>query len=238
MVRSRASGTRRDRSSGMSLVDEALIALDPDFERNDLPAIIGRRISGRFTIDEWGLDRDLVAASQPLVQLRWGLHIDGAEFLPELGAALVIHTRRLGISEPAVLAASVQQVTGRPLRTTGCGASLPGPLGPLARRLGAVPSGTADLRSLLRAGELVSVPLDRELRHPYHAGPVPVTPITVALAAGVPIIPVAVAGLEFARWWTIRIGRPIVTRRKVDADPAELADAVRQRLQRLLNVDR
>ncbi len=225
----------------MTVVDADLAALDPDLERNDLPAIVARRLSGRFAIDEWGFDRDLLTAVTPLVRARWALRIEGGSALPEIGPALLVHTRRIGLSEPGVLASAVHRVTDRPLRATGYLASIPGPLGPLARRLGAVPSGAADLRSLLRAGELVGVPLGRELRIPTHVGVVPVAPIAAALAAGAPIIPVAIVGLEIGRWWTVRFGRPIPTRRRrgaVDPSAAELAEATRQRLQSLVTDSR
>jgi 1-acyl-sn-glycerol-3-phosphate acyltransferase len=222
----------------MTIVDAELAALDPDLERNDLASIIGRRLTGRFTIDEWGLDRDLLTAITPLVRARWGIRIEGADALPEVGPALLVHTRRVGISEPGVLAAAVHRATGRPLRATGYFASLPGPIGPVARRLGAVPVGSADLRSLLRAGEVVAMPLSREVRQPFHVGPVPAAPLAAALAAGAPIIPVAVLGVELGRWWTVRFGRPISTRRRGVVDPIDLAEATRQRLQSLVTDSR
>jgi hypothetical protein len=113
-----------------------------------------------------------------------------------------------------------------------------GPLAPIARRLGAVPGNPADLRSLLRAGELVCVPLGRELLHPFHVGPVPVGPIAVALEAGAPLIPVAVLGVEIGRWWTVRFGGPITTRRRSIGEPAELAEATRIELQHLVTDSR
>jgi 1-acyl-sn-glycerol-3-phosphate acyltransferase len=223
----------------MTVVDADLAALDPDLERNDVPAIVGRRLSGRFVIDEWGFDRDLLTVVTPLVRARWALRIEGESVLPEIGPALLVHTRRVGLSEPAVLASAVHRVTDRPLRATGYLASIPGPVGPFARRLGAIPGGRADLRSLLRAGELVGLPLGRELRFPNHVGPVPLAPIAAALAAGAPIIPVAVLGLEIGRWWTVRFGRPIPTRRNREVvDPGELAEATRRRLQALVTDSR
>jgi hypothetical protein len=217
----------------MTVVEAELEALDPDLERDDLPTILYRRISGRFRIDEWGLDSDLLAAVAPLARLRWTVRSDGDRVLPEIGPALLVSTRRIGLSEPAVLATAVRAATGRPLRTSGVPSW--GPLAPVARRLGGVPSGSADLRSLLRAGELVALPLGREPLHPFHVPPVPVAPIEVALAMSAPIIPVIVAGVEPARRWTVRFGAPIVTRRRAGtADPAELAEAIRARLQGLL----
>ena len=222
----------------MTVVDAELAALDPDLRRDDLGSIVSRRLSGRYLVDEWGLDVDLRAAVAPLVRARWSVGVEGEAVLPEIGGALLVHTRRVGLSEPAVLAAAVGQSTDRPLRATGVTASV-GPFAPLVRRLGAVPGNPADLRSLLRAGELVSVPLAREIRHPFHVGPVPVPPIGVALDAGVPIIPVAVLGVEAGRWWTVRFGRPIPTRRRRSVgDPVELADVIRVELQRLVTDSR
>jgi len=225
----------------MTVVDADLAALDPDLRCDDLGSILSRRVSGRFAVDEWGLDLDLRTAVGPLVRARWSLGLEGESVLPEIGAALLVHTRRVGLSEPAVLAAAVAEATDRPLRFTGVPASVGpfAPLAPLARRLGAVPGNPADLRSLLRAGELVSVPLGREIRHPFHVGPVPVAPIAVALDAGAPIIPVAVLGIEAGRWWTVRFGPPITTRRRrAIGDPAELAEATRVALQHLVTDSR
>lgn len=224
----------------MTVIDADLAALDPDLQCDDLGSIVVRRLSGRFGVDEWGLDEDLRRLVSPLVRARWSVRLEGEQVLPEIGAALLVHNRRVGLSESAVLAAAVSRATDRPLRVTGMPPSIGpvAPFGPLARRLGAVPSHPADLRSLLRAGELVGVPLGRELLHPFHVGPVPVAPIAAALAAGAPIIPVAVLGLEVGRWWTVRFGRPLATRRRTASDPAELAEATRIELQHLVTDSR
>ena len=217
----------------MTIVEADLEALDPDFERDDLPALVYRRLTGRHRVDEWGLDRDLLAAVAPLARLRWAVRAEGDHHLPEIGPALLVHTRRLGISEPAALGMAVRQATGRPLRVAGVPSR--GPLAWTGRRLGGVPSNVDDLRSLLRAGEVVALPLGREPLHAFHVPPVPVPPVEVALRLGVPILPVAVMGVEPARRWVVRIGAPIVTRRRTaTGDADELAEATRTRLQHLL----
>jgi hypothetical protein len=225
----------------MTVIDADLAALDPDLQFDDLGSIVARRVSGRFVVDEWGLDTDLRRVVSPLVRARWSLRLEGEAVVPEIGAALLVHNRRVGLSESAVLAAAVGRASDRPLRVTGLPPSIGpfAPLAPLARRLGAVPGNPADLRSLLRAGELVGVPLEREVLHPFHVGPVPVAPVAAALAAGVPIIPVAVLGLELGRWWTVRFGRPLATRRRrAVGDPTELAEATRVELQHLVTDSR
>ena len=223
----------------MTVVDADLAALDPDLSHDDLVSLVSRRVSGRFTIDEWGLDRDLLVAASLLARLRWSVQVEGERSLPEIGPALLVHTRCLGLSEPAVLSVAVGQAVGRPLRAADYLGGAPGLLGSLARRLGSVPRDGADLRSLLRAGEIVAAPLGRELRHRFHVGPVPPAPLEVALAAGAPIIPVAVRGLEVGRRWTVSFGRPIPTRRRRSVvDASELAVATRERLQTLVTETR
>jgi hypothetical protein len=212
-------------------------ALDPDLERNDLAALVYRRLSGRFVIDEFGLDRDLLRLITPLARLRWRVLVEGDHHLPEVGPALLVHNRRLGVSEPAVLALTVARATGRPLRWTGAPGR--GPLAQPSRQFGGVPSDRADVRSLLHAGELVGLALAREPFHRYHVPAVPSRPVQEALELGVPIVPVAISGLEAARRWSVRIGAPIPTRRRRGTgDPDELSDATREAVRALLTESR
>ncbi len=192
-----------------------------------------RRVTGRFRIDEWGFDRDVLTTIAPFARLRWRIQTEAEHLVPEIGPALLVYSRRVGVSEPIVLGSAVLSATGRALR--GAGAPGRAPLALPARKIGGVPSNSADLRSLMRAGELVSWPLSRELLHPFHVPAVPVGPIEVALDAGAPILPVAVLGLETGRRWVVRFGPPIVTRRRrTTAEAAQLADETRRRIQRLI----
>ncbi len=212
-------------------------ALDPDLERNDPAALAYRRLAGSYVIDEFGLDRDLLRLITPLARLRWRVRVEGDHHLPEVGPALLVHNRRLGLSEPAVLALAVVRATGRPLRWTGAPAR--GPLAQPARQLGGVPSDRADVRSLLHGGELVGLALAREPFHRYHVPAVPPQPVQSALELGVPVVPVAVSGLEAARRWSVRIGPPISTRRRRDiGDPVELSEATREAVRALLTESR
>ena len=211
----------------------ALDALDPDLERNDLVALVHRRLTGRFEIDEFGLDRDLLHLIGHLARLRWSVRVEGDQHLPEVGAALVVHNRRLGLSESAVLALAVARATGRPLRWTGAPGR--GPLAQPSRQLGGVPSNRADVRSLLHAGELVTLPLARQAVGRTRVPVVPRMPIEVALELGVPIVAVAVTGREATRRWVVRVAAPIPTRRRRAADAAAtLAEATRQAVHDLL----
>jgi hypothetical protein len=210
-----------------------LDALDPDLERNDGLSLLRRRLTGRFEIDEYGLDRDLIRMITPLARLRWRLAVEGDHHLPEVGPALLVHNRCLGLSEPGVLALAVGRATGRPLRWSGAPGR--GPLAQGARQLGGVPSDRADLRSLLHAGELVTLPLNRRLFAASSEPDVPLGPIEVALELGVSIVPVAVAGLETARRWRVCIGEPLTTRRRASRrSPVELAEATQVAMGQLL----
>ena len=61
----------------MTVIDADLAALDPDLQFDDLGSIVARRISGRFVVDEWGLDADLRRIVSPLVRARWSLRLEG-----------------------------------------------------------------------------------------------------------------------------------------------------------------
>ena len=214
----------------MTVVDAELAALDPDLQYDDLGSIVARRLSGRFVVDEWGLDRDLRRPSRRSCGPAGRCASKASASLPEIGPALLVHNRRVGLSESAVLAAAVRRATDRPLRVTGY-LRRSGPwrrFAPLARRLGAVPDDPATCAASCAPASSSACRSGRELLHPFHVGPVPVAPIAAALAAGAPIIPVAVLGLEVGRWWTVRFGRPLPTRRRDRVvDPVELAEATR-----------
>lgn len=221
----------------MTLTDAELALLDPDHQDMSLPALVLRRVSGRFAVDEWGHDRDMVAALSPIVHLRWSVEVHGAERLPEIGPAVIVHNRRLGLGEPLLTSSALGRAIGRPVRFAGV-PDVVG-LGSLLRRVGGVPSNSDDLRVLLRAGEIVAFPLGREVMHPFHAGPAPVEPLGVALSVGAPIVPVAISGFEPGRHRRVVVGDPVTTRRRMHVVSAEeLAIAARERVQALLTAGR
>ncbi len=211
-----------------TVTDDELAELDPDRHDDSYPALLARRISGRFEVDEWGYDADLVAGLAPLGALRQSAEVLGADHLPEIGPALVVTNRRMAPVEPLLLAAALGRASGRPVRF----ASVPDlvPIGPLLRRLGGVPGNEHDLRSLLRAGDIVIRPLAFDLRRPFGPGRPVANALAVAQAVGAPIIPVRVEGFELGRHRLVTIGQPIVTRRRQALDDAALAAAVLDRL--------
>ncbi len=198
-----------------------------------IPFVRGR-VAGTHEIDPWGLDLDLLHAVAPLGGLRFGIEVDRPDRLPHDGPALVVANRRFGASEPFVLARGIRIATGRVVRTVG----VPdvAPVGPLLRRLGGVLARPDEVAGLLRAGEVVAVLLDRDVRQRFHAGAVPTALFAPAFALGVPVVPVALVGRELRRSWRVRLGPAV-------AHPdgrgplalAELAARARTAVQELLD---
>lgn len=210
-----------------------------DTMRRGLPgavalATVGRRLRGDYDIDEWGLDPDLVNLADPLLALRWDIRVDGIERLPAVGGAVLVFNRRAGLSEPWVLARGIRRASGRFVRTVG----VPdvAPAGPLLRRLGGVLDRPDEIGGLLRAGQLVGLPLSRELRSRDRTGALEVSRIGAAVATGVPVVPVAVVGRELGRAWRLVVGQPVdPVRRGGPLAAAELAEATRAAVQTLLD---
>jgi hypothetical protein len=199
-----------------------------------LADLVRRRVSGTHEIDPWGLDPDLVAAVTPLVGARYDVLVDHAHRLPEDGPALLVANRRFGWSEATVVAHGLRQTVGRHPRVVG--APTIDPFGPLASRLGAVLDRPDEVAGLLRAGEVVLVLLDRDLRPRSRAGQMPVHLVAPAFALGAPVIPVGVLGRELGRFWRVRLGEPL--RHPDGRGPlavAELAERARAGVQAALD---
>jgi hypothetical protein len=196
--------------------------------------LVRRRFDGTNPVDEWGLDADLMRAVAPLFGLRWSVDVDGAEQVPAAGPVLLVASRRLGLSEPFVVAAGVGRATGRLVRPLG----VPdvAPVGPVLRRLGGVLDRPDELAGLLRAGELAAAFCGRQPRPRHRAGAVDPAVAAAAIATGAPVLPVAAVGREAGRRWRIVIGPPVrQLRRKGPLAAVELADAIRAGVQDLLD---
>ncbi len=195
---------------------------------------LGRRARGAYAVDEWGLDPDLVAVADPILGLRWELSVEGAERLPTVGGAVLVFNRRLGASEPWVLARAIRRATGRFVRTVG----VPdvAPVGPFLRRFGGVLDEPDEIAGLLRAGQLVGLPMSRDLRSRERVGHLDAERLEAAIATDRPVVPVALVGRELGRSWRVVVGAPV----PYDADggplaAAELAEATRAEVQALLD---
>ena len=196
------------------------------------PDLIRRRLSGDFTVDPWGLDRDVIEAVSPMAALRWNIEVSGRP-LPD-GPAVVVFNRRFGLSEPAVVSEAVRQASDRDLRIVGL-PDLP-VLGPTLRRFGAVIDHPEEVASLLREGALVGVPLGLEPRHRHQAGPLVPDSLTPAVASGVPVVPLVAVGREIGRHWRVVVGEPLPSPERDDPLTAtRLAEAAQAAVQTLLD---
>jgi hypothetical protein len=196
--------------------------------------LVRRRLDGSYTVDEWGLDTDLVQLVSPALAVRWQVAVEGGESLPSTGPALLVFNRRFGLSEPFVVSRGVRQATGRYVRVTG--APDIAPVGPALRRLGAVLTRTDEVGGLLRADHLVAIGLGWSPRRRQLAGVAPAALLAPALSTAAPVFPVAVTGRELGRSWRLVIGPPVehpTSRGPLAAE--ELGDRVRAGVQALLD---
>ena len=196
--------------------------------------IARRRWDGTNVVDPWGLDHDLVALLDPVMDLRWSIGVDGAERIPAEGPAVVVANRRFGVSEPLVLGRALRKTTGRTARVLG----VPdvAPFGPALRRVGGAVDRPEELGALLRAGEVVMVGLGVSLRLRHRAGSLDPRSLEPALRQRVPVLPAAVIGQELGRNWRVVIGDALPL--PAGAGPlavAELAESARAGVQAILD---
>ncbi len=193
----------------LSLADRERLEVDQIGKVVPVGSMLRRRFEGRYPIDAFGFDPQIVDVVSPLFTAAIRVEVEGGEHVPTSGPAVLVANRGFGIIEPAVLGIAVRRVAGRRLRIVGAPA-VPA-LGGLARRLGAISASAPDMRACLRAGNLVAVPLAPTwLRR--GAG-IPPRPLLQAMTTA-PIVPVAVSpggpfGLAIAPWH-VRFG-PLVT---------------------------
>lgn len=191
-------------------------------------ALIRRRWDGTFTIDEWGLDPDLVHLTSALFTLRWKVSVTGAEHLPAEGPAVVVFNQRVGLSEPVVVPRAIRLATGRHVRVAGV--IDVAPIGTVLRRLGGVLAEPDEVLGLLRAGQVVGLGLSHQPLS-GRPGDLDLDLLAPAADAGVPILPCAVGGLEVGRRWRLTLGPP-VSPPGHDGSTADLLDAVRDMIAR------
>ncbi len=185
------------------------------FEVRDVQAaldFVGRRITGRYDIDAFGFDRDLVEhVLAPLarpVHRRWFRATwKGLEHVPSSGPALLVGNHAGSIPIDALVVRFGlfdEHPAHRHLRLLAADLAFRWPyVGPLARKLGATLAGEEDAHRLLSAGELVGVfpegykGVGKGYRNRYRLrrfgrGGF----VATALRARVPIVPVSIVGSE------------------------------------------
>ena len=204
-------------------------------------AFARRRFDGRFQIDAFGGDAQLMDLAGLVIALGVRVEIEHAERLPRIGGALLVANRGLGIIEPAALAMAVRLAVGRRLRVIGVPDAPV--LGDMLRKIGAVGYRSDDVAALLRAGHLAAAPLASTwLRSGAGAPPREL----LAAILGYPVVPAVVLpggpGPLPIRPWRVVIGPVVET--STDAVPgdtlaaAELVERTRTAVTRLLEAAR
>jgi hypothetical protein len=196
-----------------------------------------RRIGGRFPIDPFGFDPEIVDLVTPVFDALIRVEVEGGENVPKTGSAVLVANRGFGVFEPAVLGIAVRRAVARRLRIVGA-PEVPA-IGGVVRKLGAISASAPDMRACLRAGNLVAVPLAPTwLRR--GAG-IPPRPLLQAMT-NAPIVPVAVTpggpfGTAFGPW-TVRFGSLVTLPDPYDPDDplaaARFGEAVRDAVSALL----
>lgn len=202
-----------------------------------ISASLRRRLDGRFPIDPFGADGQLIDLCAPFVRAVVRVDVVYADRIPRTGPALLVSNRGLGIVEPAAVTVAVRQVAGRRVRVVGA-PSLP-VIGSVLTKLGAIAATADDVAAALRAGYLVLAPLTPTWLR-IGAGEPPRA--LFGASAGFPVIPVAVSpvgplGLP-VRPWRVAFGKPIELAPGLGAaDPvgaAELGERTREAVEALL----
>ncbi|WP_121253218.1 lysophospholipid acyltransferase family protein [Nocardioides ferulae] len=181
---------------------------EPELAR--LLAFLRRRVTGDYTVDEYGFDpevtqRFFLAALRPIAQKWFRIEVRGIENIPAEGGALVVSNHSGTIPVDGLMTmVSVHDHAGRFLRPLGADLVFRLPLvGTLARKGGATLACGDDAERMLRGGELVGVwpegfkgigkpwseryKLQRFGRGGF---------VSAALRTGVPIVPLSVVGAE------------------------------------------
>jgi len=200
-------------------------------------AFARRRFDGRFQIDAFGGDAQLMDLAGLVLAFGVRVEVEHAERLPRIGGALVVANRGLGIIEPAAIAIAVRVAVGRRLRVIG--ASDAPIVGDILRKIGAVGYRADDVAALLRAGHLAAAPLASTW---FRSGAGAPPRELLAAILGYPVVPAAVLpggpGPLPIRPWRVVVGPVVET--ATDAVPgdtlagAELAEQTRAAVNRLL----
>jgi 1-acyl-sn-glycerol-3-phosphate acyltransferase len=169
-----------------------------------------RRISGEYSVDEYGFDRELtqrfmLAVLRPIKEKWFRVEVRGIENIPTDGGALIVSNHSGTIPMDGLMTmVSIHDELGRDLRPLGADLVFRIPIvGNIARKAGATLACSEDAERMLRNGELVGVWPEgfKGIGKPYseryklqrfgRGGFV-----SSALRTGVPIVPLSVVGAE------------------------------------------
>jgi hypothetical protein len=201
-------------------------------------AALRRRAAGRYAVDEFGGDPQLMDLVAPMFPLP--VAVERGERVPDVGPALLIANRGVGLLEPLAVTRAVRRAAGRRTRVVGA-PELP-ILGDALRTLGTIGYHPDDVAAVLRAGHLAAAPLGPT----WFRGGAGEPPRALLVATlGFPVLPVAVRpGFPLARPgrpWRVRFGEPLGppagTKRGDQLAAAELAEEVGEAVSALLAGD-
>ncbi|MGH3352359.1 MAG: lysophospholipid acyltransferase family protein [Nocardioides sp.] len=169
-----------------------------------------RRISGEYSVDEYGFDRELtqrflLAVLRPIKEKWFRVEVRGIENIPTDGGALIVSNHSGTIPMDGLMTmVSINDALGRDLRPLGADLVFRMPIvGNIARKAGATLACSEDAERMLRNGEIVGVWPEgfKGIGKPYseryklqrfgRGGFV-----SSALRTGVPIVPLSVVGAE------------------------------------------
>lgn len=176
----------------------------------ELLAFVRRRITGDYSVDEFGFDPELTEkllmnALRPIAQKYFRVEVLGAENIPREGGALIVsnHSGTVPV-DGLITLVSLHDTTGRFLRALGADLVFRLPfVSDLARSAGTTLACADDAERMLAAGEIVGVwpegfkgigkPFSERYKlQRFGRGGF----VSAAIRAGVPIIPVSVVGAE------------------------------------------
>jgi 1-acyl-sn-glycerol-3-phosphate acyltransferase len=190
----------------------AHVVFGDDAERRlaELLALLRRRVTGDYTVDEYGLDPDvaerlLIETVRPLATKWFRVEVRGAENIPTDGGALVVSNHSGTVPLDGLMTMfAVHETTGRNLRPLGADLVFRLPfIGELARKAGATLACNEDASRLLSGGEIAGVwpegfkgigkPYsDRYKLQRFGRGGF----VSAAIRTGVPIVPCSIVGAE------------------------------------------
>jgi len=197
-----------------------------------LLAVLGRQATGSNDVDPWGMDPELVDLARSLAAVRWSITVGGVDHVPATGPALLVANRRVLAATPLLVAAAIGRATGREVRFTGIVDIAP--VGPALRRVGGVLARPDEVAGLLRDGQLPAVWCAARSSRRVGAAPEPF--LAAAMSTGAPVLPVAVIAPPLVRRVRVEVGPPVAPRRRTGPlAVAELADAVRDAIQRIVD---
>jgi 1-acyl-sn-glycerol-3-phosphate acyltransferase len=175
-------------------------------------AYVRRRLTGDYTVDEFGFDEDYTVhvhlpLLRPFYRSWFRVEVRGIENIPSVGGALVVGNHSGTVAMDSLMtqvAVYDEHPRHRHLRMLGADLVFQMPfVGTMARRSGSTLAANTDAERLLRGGELVGVwpegfkgvgkPFtERYKLQRFGRGGF----VSAALRAGVPIVPVSIVGAE------------------------------------------